>query len=95
MSPPKIGETITCYACRRGRLVTGIETGWPKAEANCRNCPWKYHNAGTRRRLFARAHAHADAREHRVAIENDGRIYVIKPKVGQQMVLIDDLLLPE
>jgi len=96
MAPPKKGDTITCYACRRGRLVTGIETGWKYASAACRRCKWKFasETAG-KKRLYARARAHADAYTHHVCVTHDGYEEIVKPADSRQLQLIDDLQLPE
>jgi hypothetical protein len=95
-SCPKVGEVITCYFCGRGRTVVGIETGWKDATVTCTRCPWKFasEKAG-KKRMFVLAHRHADARDHIVHVNNDGHVTVVPPKVGQQLKLIDDLLLPD
>lgn len=95
MNTPIKGDTITCAICGRGRLVVGLETGWVRADAKCRNCPWRYANAGTKKKLFAHAHRHADGHGHTLRVTNDGHVTVVKPQVGFQIPLIDDLLLPD
>lgn len=95
MNTPIKGDTITCAPCRRARLVVGMETGWAHAGARCRNCPWKYANAGTKKKLFFYTHKHADARGHTLVITNDGYDTVIRPRSSAQIPLIDDLLLPD
>jgi hypothetical protein len=95
MNVPQKGEIMTCYACRRGRVVVGMETGWAHASARCRTCPWKVYSEGmTRKRLVFLSQTHADMRGHQVTITHDAVETVLKPKVGQQLPLIDDLLLP-
>jgi len=37
---------------------------------------------------------HADARGHLVFVNNDGYVTKVKAKIGYQIPLIDDLLLP-
>lgn len=95
MSHPKKGDEILCYMCHRSRRVVGIETGWKYATVKCMTCDWKFQSeTAGKKRMFVIAHRHADARTHHVQIENDGHITKIKPVVGNQLPLIDDLLLP-
>jgi hypothetical protein len=94
-SCPKVGDTITCFMCRRGRDVVGIETGWAKAGAECSGCKWSCSNTGAKKRLFALAHRHADGLGHRVKVINDGHVTVVRPRTGSQLLLIDDLMLPD
>lgn len=96
MSPPKKGDTITCYACDRGRLVVGIETGWERSTVRCVFCSWKFGgDKMTKRAIYATSRRHANALTHRVIIEHDGEQIEIKPADSFQIPLIDDLLLPD
>lgn len=95
MSHPKKGDTILCFMCQRSRLVVGIETGWKYATVKCQACDFRFQSeTAGKNRLFVIAHRHADARTHHVHIENDGRVSKIAPKIGDQLPLVDDLLLP-
>lgn len=95
MAVPKTGETMLCRICRRQRVVIGVETGWANAVVKCRECGWKISAENRdRKRLFGLAQRHADARGHVVIVRNDAADTLIRPKVGQQLPLIDDLLLP-
>jgi len=96
MHHPKKGDEILCYACNRSRRVVGIETGWKYATIKCQSCQWKYQSeTAGKKRLFVLAHRHADARGHHVFIENDGHVSRVYPAKGEQLPLIDDLLLPD
>jgi type IV secretory pathway TrbF-like protein len=96
MSVPKKGDEILCFACKRGRLVIGLETQWKYATAKCQQCPWTFQSdTAGKKRLFAMAHRHADARGHLVHVEGDGVVTKVPAKVGYQPPLIDDLLLPD
>lgn len=94
-SSPVKGDTITCYACGRGRLVTGVETGWSRAAMNCLNCPYQLRNTGKGKKyLVNTATRHANACGHTVTIVHDAVETVIKPQTHFQQPLIDNLLLP-
>jgi hypothetical protein len=96
MSHPKKGDEILCFACQRSRLVVGIETGWKYATVKCSQCPWRFQSATAgKKRLFVLSHRHADAQGHTVHVENDGYRTIIKPVVGWQQPLIDDLMMPD
>lgn len=96
MSHPKKGETITCYGCRRDRIVMGVESGWKFARARCFKCPWQFasETAG-QRKLKHVSLAHANAWGHKVLIENEGMEIKILPDHPGQLTLIDNLELPE
>ena len=93
---PIKGDTITCYACRRARLVVGIESGWKFARARCLRCSWQFTSETAGAKKFKRVSlAHANAWEHKVMIENDGKEIKILPQTPGQLALIDILELPE
>lgn len=94
-SSPVKGDTITCYACGRGRLVIGVETGWSRAAMNCLNCPYQLRNTGKGKKyLVNTATRHANACGHTVTIVHDAVETVVKPQTHFQQPLIDNLLLP-
>jgi hypothetical protein len=93
---PKFGEEILCHPCNRPRVVTGFEMEWKHAVVKCRSCPWKFasETAG-KKRIFELAHKHADASSHHVGVDCDGTRTIVAPKIGSQLKLIDDLLMPD
>lgn len=95
MYAPKKGDNVHCYACGRDRTCVGILTGWSEAAVKCTRCEWSYASQkDTKKKLFNLAHRHADARDHVVNVTRDGYTSKVKPRVGAQLVLVDDLLLP-
>lgn len=95
MGPPVKGDVLFCGGCRRERLVVGLQSGWAKATVRCVRCPWKFtSDNSTKKKLFSLAQKHANAMDHKVIVENDGHQTDVKPTVGFQAPLIDDLLLP-
>lgn len=95
MHAPKKGDHVFCYACRKDRICAGIETGWERAELRCKACDWSYASQkDSKRKLIGLARLHANAHLHNVALHKDGYSEIIKANVGEQLPLIDNLLLP-
>lgn len=95
-SLPKFGEEILCHPCNRARVVAGFETEWKYAVIKCQSCPWRFSSeTAGKKRILELAHKHADAASHSVAVDCDGTRIVVKAKIGNQLKLIDDLLMPD
>lgn len=84
LTPPRVGDVITCLWCRKGRMVS--ERKICKWDAKCQTCAWTRSTGMVRGLALEAAESHATKRNHIVQVWSpDERLHKTVHAKGEQL----------